>query len=57
VGFEGKKCQVLAVDDRWENRSVLVSLLEPLGFAVIAVSNGREGLDKAKEIHPAIRFG
>ncbi|MEH2165607.1 MAG: ATP-binding protein [Nostoc sp.] len=52
VGFEGRKCQVLVVDDRWENRSVLVSLLEPLGFAVIDVSNGREGLDKAKEIHP-----
>ncbi|MEH2207547.1 MAG: ATP-binding protein [Nostoc sp.] len=52
VGFEGSKRQVLVVDDRWENRSVLVSLLEPLGFAVIDVSNGREGLDKAKEIHP-----
>ncbi|MEH2056582.1 MAG: ATP-binding protein [Nostoc sp.] len=52
VGFEGSQRQVLAVDDRWENRSVLVSLLEPLGFAVIAVSNGREGLEKAKEIHP-----
>ncbi|MHC5757180.1 MULTISPECIES: ATP-binding protein [unclassified Nostoc] len=52
IGFEGSKRQVLVVDDRWENRSVLVSLLEPLGFAVIAVSNGREGLDKAKEIHP-----
>ncbi|MEH1779748.1 MAG: ATP-binding protein [Nostoc sp.] len=52
LGFEGSKRQVLAVDDRWENRSVLVSLLEPLGFAVIAVSNGREGLEKAKEIHP-----
>ncbi|MEH2261864.1 ATP-binding protein [Nostoc sp.] len=52
LGFEGRKHQVLVVDDRWENRSVLVSLLEPLGFAVIAVSNGREGLAKAKEIHP-----
>lgn len=52
VGFEGSKRQVLVVDDRWENRSVLVSLLEPLGFAVIDVSNGREGLDKAQEIHP-----
>ncbi|OYD92039.1 hypothetical protein CDG76_25740 [Nostoc sp. 'Peltigera membranacea cyanobiont' 210A] len=52
VAFEGSKRQLLVVDDRWENRSVLVSLLEPLGFAVIAVSNGREGLDKAKEIHP-----
>ncbi|MBE8966133.1 response regulator [Nostocales cyanobacterium LEGE 12452] len=52
VGFEGSKRQVLIVDDRWENRSVLVSLLEPLGFAVIAVNNAKEGLDKAKKIHP-----
>ncbi|MEH2295467.1 ATP-binding protein [Nostoc sp.] len=52
LGFEGNKRQVLVVDDRWENRSVLVSLLEPLGFAVIAVSNGREGLVKAQEILP-----
>ncbi|MEH2090914.1 MAG: ATP-binding protein [Nostoc sp.] len=52
IGFEGSKRQLLVVDDRWENRSVLVSLLEPLGFAVIAVSNGKEGLDKAQEIHP-----
>ncbi|MEH2362128.1 ATP-binding protein [Nostoc sp.] len=52
VGFEGNKRQVLIVDDRWENRSVLVSFLEPLGFTVIAVSNGREGLAKAQEIHP-----
>ncbi|MHC5598306.1 MAG: ATP-binding protein [Nostoc sp.] len=52
VGFEGSKQKVLVVDDRWENRSVLVSLLEPLGFVVIDVSNGREGLAKANEIHP-----
>ena len=52
LGFEGSKRQVLVVDDRWENRSVLVSFLEPLGFVVIDVSNGREGLAKAQEIVP-----
>ncbi|MFW9263039.1 ATP-binding protein [Nostoc sp. CALU 546] len=52
TGFQGSKRQVLVIDDRWENRSVLVNLLKPLGFVVTAVSNGREGLDKAKEIHP-----
>ncbi len=52
VGFKGSQRLVLVVDDRWENRSVLVSLLEPLGFAVIDVSNGQEGLAKAQEIHP-----
>jgi signal transduction histidine kinase/CheY-like chemotaxis protein len=52
VGFKGSQRLLLVVDDRWENRSVLVSLLEPLGFGVIDVSNGREGLAKANEIRP-----
>jgi two-component system, sensor histidine kinase len=52
LGFGGGKRLVLVVDDRWENRSVVVSLLEPLGFQVIEASNGREGLEKAKEHHP-----
>jgi signal transduction histidine kinase/DNA-binding response OmpR family regulator len=52
VGFKGSQRLLLVVDDRWENRSVLVSLLEPLGFAVIDASNGREGLAKANEIRP-----
>ena len=52
VGFEGPKRLVLVVDDRWENRSVVVSLLEPLGFQVMEASNGREGLEKANEHHP-----
>ncbi len=52
VGFEGRQHQLLVVDDRWENQSVLISLLEPLGFVVIAVNNGREGLAKMKEAPP-----
>ncbi len=52
IGFKGSQRQVLVVDDCWENRSVLVSLLAPLGFVVIDVSNGREGLAKAAEIYP-----
>ncbi|MEG4456170.1 ATP-binding protein [Microcoleus sp. N9_A1] len=52
VGFGGGKRLVLVVDDRWENRSVVVSLLEPLGFEMMEASNGREGLEKAKEHHP-----
>lgn len=31
VGYEGDRRTVLVVDDRWENRSVLFNLLEPLG--------------------------
>ncbi|MCZ0904742.1 ATP-binding protein, partial [Microcoleus sp. HI-ES] len=34
VGYQGRKQKVLVVDDKWENLSVIVNLLEPLGFEV-----------------------
>jgi signal transduction histidine kinase/CheY-like chemotaxis protein len=52
VGYQGSIRKVLVVDDRWENRSVLVSLLEPIGFEVIEATNGQEGLDKAVMVNP-----
>ncbi len=47
VGYQGEKRKVLVVDDRWENCSVIVSLLEPLGFEVIEANDGQEGWEKA----------
>jgi signal transduction histidine kinase/DNA-binding NarL/FixJ family response regulator len=47
VSYAGDRRRVLIVDDRWENISVLVSLLEPLGFDLIQANNGQEGLVKA----------
>ncbi|MEM6423956.1 MAG: PhnD/SsuA/transferrin family substrate-binding protein [Cyanobacteria bacterium P01_D01_bin.128] len=47
VGYQGQQRTVLVVDDRWENRSVIVSLLKPLNFRVIEASNGQEGWDMA----------
>ena len=44
VGYNGTKRRILVVDDRWENRAVIVNLLEPLGFEVIEASDGQEGL-------------
>ena len=44
-GYEGDRQTILVVDDRWENRSVLTNLLQPLGFTVVEVSNGQEALD------------
>lgn len=52
AGFAGNKRTILVVDDRWENRSVVTNLLQPLGFQVIEASNGQEGLQKAMEFHP-----
>ena len=38
--------KILVVDDRWENRAVLLNLLEPLGFEVLEAVNGQDGLDQ-----------
>lgn len=52
IGFAGRKRTILMVDDRWENRSVIVNLLEPIGFAMVEAANGQEGLDKAALFKP-----
>ena len=46
LGYRGKKYRVLVVDDRSENRSVVVSLLEMLGFEMSEAKNGKEALEK-----------
>ncbi len=45
-GYEGERRKILVIDDRWENRSVLVNLLEPIGFEIIEASNGLEGIEQ-----------
>ncbi len=52
ISFEGQQRKILIVDDRWENRSVIANLLEPLGFAIFEASNGQEGLDQAVAVQP-----
>ncbi|NES21750.1 MAG: response regulator [Symploca sp. SIO3E6] len=52
IGYQGKKQKILVVDDRWENRAVLVNLLEPIGFEVREASSGEEGLEQAQEFVP-----
>jgi signal transduction histidine kinase/DNA-binding NarL/FixJ family response regulator len=54
ISYQGEKKIILVVDDRWENRAVIVNLLEPLGFVVIEAENGQEGLDKMRETLPDI---
>jgi signal transduction histidine kinase/CheY-like chemotaxis protein len=52
IGYKGDKRVILVVDDRWENRSVILNLLEPLGFGIIEAADGQEGVNKAKEHRP-----
>jgi len=56
IGFVGDKKRVLIADDKWENRSVLVNLLEPLGFEVLEATDGLDCLNKALEFKPDVIF-
>ncbi|HEY9615023.1 PAS domain S-box protein, partial [Allocoleopsis sp.] len=52
IGFKGEKRKVLLADDKWENRAVLVNMLEPLGFEIIEATDGLDCLNKALESKP-----
>ena len=52
IGFTGPSPKLLIVDDKWENRSVIIELLQPLGFKVLEASNGLEGLEQAAKEKP-----
>lgn len=52
IGFKGEKRKIVMVDDRWENRSVILSLLEPIGFEIIEANDGVEGLKKIAQHKP-----
>ncbi|WGV28581.1 hybrid sensor histidine kinase/response regulator [Halotia branconii] len=52
IGFEGSPRNILMVDDRWENRTIITNLLQPLGFHVTEAINGQEGLEKAINLKP-----
>jgi signal transduction histidine kinase/ActR/RegA family two-component response regulator len=52
TGYGGDRRTVLVVDDHWENRSVIVNLLEPLGFTVIEAHDGKAGLGQASASAP-----
>ncbi len=45
---------ILVVDDKEENRSLLKSLLSPLGFEVVQAADGQEGLEQAEKVQPDI---
>jgi PAS domain S-box-containing protein len=47
TGYHGAPRKILVVDDKPENRAVLVNLLVPLGFELLEAADGLEGLRKA----------
>lgn len=52
TGYKGERKRILVVDDTIGNTSMLVSLLEPLGFVLDTAQNGQEALLRAKEQQP-----
>jgi predicted ATPase/signal transduction histidine kinase/CheY-like chemotaxis protein/tRNA A-37 threonylcarbamoyl transferase component Bud32 len=51
-GYGGETRKILVVDDRWENRSVLVNLLRTIGFAVEEANDGQECLNQVQSWQP-----
>jgi signal transduction histidine kinase/CheY-like chemotaxis protein len=54
IGFEGGDYRVLVVDDRPQNRALLVDLLRPLGFQVEQAVDGQEALAMVGALRPQL---
>ncbi|MEG3842158.1 ATP-binding protein, partial [Microcoleus sp. herbarium14] len=52
IGYQGSRHKILVIDDRTENRLVIINMLEPLGFQVAEADNGQAGLDAALQMQP-----
>lgn len=52
IGYQGERRKILVIDDRVENRAVLMGMLTPLGFKLAEAEDGQSGLDKAIQMRP-----
>ena len=52
IGYCGKPYKIMVVDDKKENRLVLVDILSPLGFNVTEACNGKECILRAENVLP-----
>jgi signal transduction histidine kinase/DNA-binding NarL/FixJ family response regulator len=52
TGYKGKRRQVLIVDDKKANMSVLQDMLEPLGFEIILAEDGQQAIDQTQQFKP-----
>lgn len=51
-GYQGPRHHILVIDDHAENCSVVVNMLEPLGFKVTAAPDGQVGFETAIALRP-----
>lgn len=56
IGYEGTRRTILVVDDRQDNRDVLIQALQPIGFQVLAANNGAEALKIIEKSRPGLIF-
>jgi CheY-like chemotaxis protein len=49
-----KKKKILVVDDEFDMRTFITTLLETSGYRPIVATNGEEGIAKAREHKPAV---
>jgi signal transduction histidine kinase/DNA-binding NarL/FixJ family response regulator/HAMP domain-containing protein len=47
---------ILVAEDRWESRTLLVKLLEPVGFKLLTAENGQEAIDLFESSAPDLIF-
>ncbi|MBD2448342.1 response regulator [Nostoc sp. FACHB-152] len=52
IGYQGERRKILVIDDRVENRAVIVGMLQPLGFKLTEAEDGQLGLDTALQLRP-----
>ncbi len=52
IGYEGRRQKILIVDDKLENRLVLIDLLKALDFELDEAENGQTALEKAERKPP-----
>lgn len=45
---------VLVIDDQPGIRRLLIEVLSEEGYSVVEAANGYDGLQKAKDVHPAV---
>jgi len=54
IGYRGKPCPVLIVDDQEESRALLRDMLLPLKFEITEAKHGQDALDLLKTYHPQL---
>jgi CheY-like chemotaxis protein len=54
IGYEGAPVSVLMIDDDPSHLDIVQSLLRPLNFKVFSTSDGRSGIELAKQCKPDI---